>query len=183
MNILIVEAYCGGNNMKKTLSFWQIAGFLFTSIVGVILHFLFEWTGENAFVASFSAVNESTWEHMKLLFFPVFVFALVESRYVEQEYSSFLCVKLIGILAGVVLIPVLYYLLGGVFGKTPDWVNIAIFFLAAGVAYWLEAQLLLRGRPRFCIPLLAFAMLALMALVYIMLTYHPLPIPLFLPPV
>jgi len=169
--------------MKKTLSFWQIAGFLFTSIVGVILHFLFEWTGENAFVASFSAVNESTWEHMKLLFFPVFVFALVESRYVEQEYSSFLCVKLIGILAGVVLIPVLYYLLGGVFGKTPDWVNIAIFYVSAAGSYLLETWILKRNRVPCKSPGKALFILWLIALLFVVLTFLPLRIPLFEDPI
>ena len=38
--------------------------------------------------ALFSAVNESTWEHMKLLFFPMFVFALVQSRFSESVLTS-----------------------------------------------------------------------------------------------
>lgn len=60
--------------MQQTAVFWELAGFLFTGALGVLLHFLYEWSGGNTLAAAFSAVNESTWEHMKLLFFPMFVF-------------------------------------------------------------------------------------------------------------
>lgn len=42
--------------------------FIFISVLGVLLHFTYEWAGDNAVVGLFSAVNESTWEHLKLLF-------------------------------------------------------------------------------------------------------------------
>ena len=41
--------------------------FIFISVLGVLLHFTYEWSGDNAVVGLFSAVNESTWEHLKLL--------------------------------------------------------------------------------------------------------------------
>ena len=44
--------------------------------MGTLLHFLFDWTGGNAVVALFSAVNESIWEHLKLLFYPMVLFAV-----------------------------------------------------------------------------------------------------------
>lgn len=43
-----------------------------------------------------------------------------------------------GILLGLLLIPVLFYTYKGVIGKSPDWINIAIFFIAAGIAYTYE---------------------------------------------
>ena len=111
--------------MKKSVFIWQILGFIFTGVAGVVLHFLFDWTNQSIIVALFSAVNESIWEHMKLLFFPMFVFAIIESRYIGNDYKSFWCVKLIGIVLGVALIPILYYTINGIFGSTPDFVNIA----------------------------------------------------------
>ena len=39
--------------------------FIFISVLGVLLHFTYEWSGDNAVVGLFSAVNESTWEHLK----------------------------------------------------------------------------------------------------------------------
>lgn len=75
--------------MKKSLKFWQIGGFVFTAIAGVLLHFLYDWTNQSIIVASFSAVNESIWEHMKLLFFPMFVFALIEYKFIGKNYENF----------------------------------------------------------------------------------------------
>lgn len=169
--------------MKKLLSVWQFSGFIFTSIAGVILHFLFDWTNKSIFVAPFSAVNESIWEHTKLLFFPMLVFALVERRYIGKEYKSFWCVKLMGIVLGIVLIPVLYYTINGIFGSTPDWVNIAIFFVAAAVSYFAETKLLKQNNAYCRSPGTALVILILIALLFMALTFIPPYIPLFEDPI
>ena len=54
--------------MKERSILWQAAGFAVVTFGGTILHFLYDWTGESILVSPFSGVNESTWEHMKLLF-------------------------------------------------------------------------------------------------------------------
>lgn len=56
----------------------NIYRFLFISILGTLLHFTYEWSQNNAIVGLFSAVNESTWEHLKLLFFPMLFLTLFE---------------------------------------------------------------------------------------------------------
>ncbi len=126
--------------MKQNLSLWQFAGFTLTSLGGTLLHFLYALTNKSLLVAPFSAVNESTWEHMKLLYFPMLIFALVQSRFFK-DYGNFWCIKLIGILTGLTLIPVLFYTFNGAFGKTPDWINISVFFLSTVMAFLLETRL------------------------------------------
>ena len=64
--------------MKRELRRWEIVGFIATGLFGTLLHFMYEWTGGNRVIAVFSAVNESTWEHMKLLAVPWVLFSLVE---------------------------------------------------------------------------------------------------------
>lgn len=56
--------------MKKSSLCPTIVGILFVSVLGVLMHFVYEWSGSNRFVGLFAPINESTWEHMKLLFFP-----------------------------------------------------------------------------------------------------------------
>lgn len=165
--------------MKKTLFTSQILGFVFTGIMGVILHFLFDWTNQNVLVATFSAVNESIWEHMKLLFFPMFIFALIESRYVGKEYKNFWCIKLIGIVLGLMLIPAMYYTINGAFGITPDWVNIAIFFVIAAISYFVETKLFKKADLNCKSPALALLVLWLIALVFVVFTFIPPNIPIF----
>ena len=114
--------------MKRSIDLWQILGFGVTSLGGTILHFLYDWLGKAIWIAGFSGVNESTWEHMKLLFWPMFLYAIVQSFFF-RERKDFWCVKLKGIFLGLALIPILFYTYNGVIGKSPDWINIAIFFI------------------------------------------------------
>ncbi len=169
--------------MKKSLLLWQLGGIIFTAIAGVILHFLFGWTNENALVAPFSAVNESIWEHMKLLFFPMLVYAFIESRYIGKFCENFWCAKLIGIVLGIVLIPVLYYVINGVFGPTPDWINIAIFFVTVVISYYAEIRILRDNLINCKSSSKALAILVLIGLVFMVFTFLTPKIPLFEDPI
>lgn len=169
--------------MKKSLFIWQLFGFVFTGIAGVVLHFLFNWTNLSIIVAPFSAVNESIWEHMKLLFFPMFLFALFENRGVGREYNDFWCVKLIGIVIGILLIPILYYTINGIFDNTPDWVNILIFYIVSAVSYTLEMWLLNNNIVNCKSPKKALIILLLILAVFVVLTFTPPKIPLFEDPI
>ena len=75
------------------------------------------------------------------------LFACLEFRILGKSLPHFWCVKLAGILMGLTLIPVLYYTYSGIWGKSIDLINIAIFFLAAGVVYWAETLLLKKEVP------------------------------------
>ena len=123
------------------MKLWQWLGFGVVTLLGTILHFLYDWTGECPWIAPFSGVNESTWEHMKLLFFPLFVFALIEYRFAGENQRDFWCIKLSGTLLGLFLIPALYYGYTGAFGLSLDWLNIAIFFISAAIAYLYKTKL------------------------------------------
>ncbi len=165
--------------MKKSLKLWQIGGFVFTGIAGVLLHFLYDWTDNSIIVAPFSAVNESIWEHMKLLFFPMFIFALIECKFIGKKYGNFWCAKLAGTITGLLLIPIIYYTYTGVLGINADWFNIVIFFIAAGVAYYLE-NLLMRNKLGFCkSSCVAFVILCFIAVLFVVMTFIQPKIPLF----
>lgn len=167
--------------MKKNISLWQYGGFVFTAVFGTLLHFLYDLTGGSVLFAPFSAVNESTWEHMKLLYFPMLVYALIQSRFF-RERKDFWCVKLTGSLIGLTLIPVSFYTLGGVFGSTPDWVNIAIFFISAAVAFFVETQLFKKGDLPCRVPLLALTIIVLIGVMFVVFSFCTPQIPLFRDP-
>jgi hypothetical protein len=127
--------------MKRSNRLFGLWGFALTTLCGTLLHFLYNWLGEAAWIAPFSGINESTWEHMKLLFWPMLLYASVQHRLMRKP-ENFWCIKLRGILLGLILIPILFYTYNGAFGKSPDWINITIFFLSAAAAFLLENKLL-----------------------------------------
>lgn len=167
--------------MKRDVSLWQFAGFALTALGGTLLHFLYEWTGERPAVALISGVNESTWEHMKILYVPLLLFALLQSRFF-RDYKSFWCAKLIGTAAGLLLIPILFYTYNGAIGKSPDWLNITIFFVAAAGTFLLEGHLLRHNYPRCGQPRLALAILLSIGVLFAAFTFVPPSLPLFRDP-
>ena len=179
MDIYCINRYFGGITMKN-LSVWQLGGYAFAMALGTLLHFLLSWTN-SLFFAPVSAVNESTWEHMKILFFPMLFFACIQSVFFRYEYEGFWWIKLIGITIGVLGIPVLFYTCNGAFGKSPDWLNILFFFISAGVAYLVEGFLFQR-KLSFPLQWIAVVILIVLGALFILLTYFPPELPLFQDP-
>ena len=167
--------------MKQASSLWLPAGFALTSLGGTLLHFLYDWTDGSILVAPFSGVNESTWEHMKLLFWPLFLFALVQ-RLFFKEQENYWCVKLLGILLGLALIPVLFYTYNGVFGKSLDWINIVIFYISAVLVFLFEPWVLKQNQLQCERPRLALIGLCLIGALFVVFTFAPPQIPLFRDP-
>ena len=167
--------------MKKTVWLWQLVGFAVTALGGTLLHFLYELTGKATWMAPFSGVNESTWEHMKLLFWPMFIFAVIESFFFK-DYESFWCIKLRGMLIGLGSIPIMFYTYNGVIGKSPDWVNITIFFISAALAYAYEAWRLNNGEIRCKSQRTAFIILSVIGLLFIIFTFRTPEINIFKDP-
>lgn len=156
--------------MKRSIGLWQLMGFAVTSLGGTILHFLYDWLGKAAWIAPFSGVNESTWEHMKLLFWPMFLYAIVQSFFFKEE-KKYWCVKLKGAFFGIILIPVLFYTYNGVIGKSPDWINIIIFFISAAAAYLYETKLFKNEKTNCKFPKLAIGILCAIALLFVIFTF------------
>ena len=179
---LSISQTAGCSVMKKNIPYWQVSGFLFTAVVGTFLHFLFDLTGGSPVAALVSAVNESIWEHLKLLFYPMVAFAVAEYFFWGKDWESFWCIKLVGILIGLILIPTVYYTYTGILGASADWFNITIFFLVAGVVFWAETKLFQR---EFSCPLgwkLAVAVICFIAVLFTVFTFAPPQIPFFRDP-
>ena len=167
--------------MKKDLKLWQFAVFCVVSLMGTLLHYLYNWI-ESPVTALLSGVNESTFEHMKLLYVPMLIFALVQYLFFKER-KDYWCIKLIGSLSGTLLIPVIFYTYNGAFGKSPDWLNIAIFFVCAAVSAFVEYVLFKSGKIKCRHPILPFAALIIVYVLFAVFTFYPPKLPLFMDPV
>ena len=167
--------------MKRDIFVWQFFAFTFIFVIGSLLHFLYTWTNFTP-LAVISSVNESTFEHIKILFVPTFLFACFEWFFFKDYYKGFWCVKLKGAILGILLIPTLFYTLTGIFGTLYGWVNILIFFFSALILSFYESRLLKENKP--CkYQLLAFISLLLIMVLFALFTFFPPKIPLFLDPI
>ncbi len=110
-----------------------LAGFLWISLWGTLLHFTYEWSGGNSFVGLFSAVNESVWEHLKLLFFPTAAYALILFPFVRKKYPAFLTAFAAAVLCAMLAMTAIFYTYSGILGKSLPAVDIALFYVCAAL--------------------------------------------------
>lgn len=135
------------NPLKK----YTLFGIIFVSILGTLAHFIYGWSGENHLVGLFSPVNESTWEHIKLLFFPMLIYLFYMQRSLKPCYPDILPTLFCGLLLGCALIPVLFYTYSGIMGKTIIWIDISVFYISVLVAFFfIYRRICAEVKPRFC---------------------------------
>ena len=127
---------------KSNIKSWHIIGIFFTFILGTLLHFTFEWSGNNPVVGFFSAINESTIEHLKMIFVPFFLFSIFEYFAYGRYISSFVLTKALSVSIGMITIVVVFYLYIWIVETDLLWMDIAIFVLAIVVAYFVSYKLL-----------------------------------------
>ena len=167
--------------MQKRLLRWELIGFAFTGAVGTLLHFVYEWTGGDPLIAAFCAVNESTWEHMKLLAVPWLVWTVV--TIVVNRCAASALPRAIGLLAGLAAIPALFYTYTGILGKSVGVVNILIFQAAVLLAYFVSASLQKSARlSSIPFQILGILLHLLAALAFLFFTSFPPSLPLFVDP-
>lgn len=121
---------------RRTL---ETAGMLFTLLFGNLLHFLYDWTGQADWAAYLSAVNESTWEHMKLLAVPWVLWTIISIA--ANRCAATVLPRAAGLAAGLLAIPALFYTYTGILGKSVDVVNILIFQIAVLLAYFISVSM------------------------------------------
>ena len=125
----------------KRLKYYTLGGILFVLVFGTLSHFVYEWSGDNRSLGLFFPVNESTWEHMKLCFFPMLAYGIFMRQRLQPEYPCISSALPVGILAGTLLIPILFYTYSGVIGQNFLPADIAVFFISVLLAFLIVYKL------------------------------------------
>ena len=158
----------------------QIIAVIFSLIVGTILHFLYQWTGENGFIASFSAINESVWEHLKLVFFPMLVAGIIEYFFVKEVTNNYLEAKTIGIFTSIAFIVVFFFTYTGILGTNFFLIDILTFVISILLGEWVSYKLMIRDDESTVITkVLSIVIIAILLLSFIICTYIPPMVNLF----
>lgn len=133
--------------MKRTsIYLWNIAGFLFTTVVGSLLHFVNDWFSGPIW-RIIGATNESTWEHLKLIFFPMLAFGILEYFFYGKKICGFFSIKVCSILLGMITTVVLFYTYTGILGFHIAALDISIFVFSVLFAYCFACRRILRQFP------------------------------------
>jgi hypothetical protein len=162
---------------------WHIAGVLFAMVAGTLLHFAYGWSSESMFVGLFAPVNESVWEHMKLLITPVLLFSIIEYFAYGHGYANFVPAKVLSVFVGMAVIIVLFYTYSGIVGQNFLPADIATFIAGVAAAYTLSFKLLSSDKLAFVkANILFWFFLTILIVCIVFCTFDPPRIGLFRDP-
>lgn len=160
---------------------YTIVGVILVSIFGTLLHFAYDWSGQNVIVGLFTPVNESTWEHMKLLFFPMLLYVIYEYYQLKTEFPELLWNGFISVLAGTFAIPILFYTYTGIIGRNYTVANISVYYISVVIGFCISYFCVEKEFSKNAKALISLLMIW-MTLLFIAFTYNPPNIGIFLEP-
>ena len=170
INILVID--------MKGIKAYMVLGIVFVSVLGTLLHFAYDFSGGNYFVGLFTPVNESIWEHTKLIFFPMLIYTLYLKKKAGAEYPCAASAMKFGAILGVLLIVTLFYTYSGIFGVNIAFVDIFIFYVSVVLSFYVAYKLTLSCKAdKFDFVLQIFCVLLIC--LFIIFTVFPPRIPLF----
>lgn len=160
------------------------AGAVFTAVSGTLLHFVFQWSSRSPIAAVFSPVNESTWEHLKLIFIPMVFYGIFEFFAFGRKRADFIPARAFSILIGMLVIVSSFYTYTGILGKNFLPLDIAVFLLGTAAAYFcgykfMEKDMFSSRKGK----IIGAAVLLPLVLAFALFTFYPPEIGLFLDPV
>ena len=168
--------------MKRKLQYLEILGALFVIIIGSIFHFVFEWANQWLPLGVITPVNESVWEHLKLVFWPLVFFSIIEYFSLKSEVNNFVLSKLIAIIIAEITILVTFYSYTAILRTELLLVDILSFTIGVILGYLVSYKLLkFRKTPKWT-TILSFIAIILIGIIFVVFTYFPPEIPLFQDP-
>ena len=143
------------------------------STIGTLFHFLYDLSNHNKIIGLFAAVNESTWEHIKIALTPTILCGLVDGILYGANPNYFLA-KATSLLSIILLMPLLFY--GHRFVAKKDYFvfDIATFYIVI-ICSQLAFYFLLQIAPiSFVIRYLSCVALFIIFGFYMVLTLLPM---------
>ena len=154
---------------------------VFISVLGTLLHFTYNWFGNNPVIGVFSAVNESTWEHLKLLYFPTLIVTIIGAIYYKGHVPNYVCARLKGLLTAMFFTVTFFYTSMGVLGKNYAFLNILIFYVAVIIGEIIVNRQIKLAKP--CNTNKAWIGFGILLVCFILFTYNAPKIGLFKDPI
>lgn len=166
--------------MKKYVLKWEISGIVFVFLLGALLHFLFEWSGESRVVGLFASVNESVWEHFKQGFWPMCLFAAIEYKFLRGHVNNFFTAKAVAVYLIPIITGLVFYAYTAIIGEEILIVDIFIFLVAVIVGQLISYKILISARLPKYTNIISPVLIILLALILMLFTFYPPHLPIFL---
>lgn len=163
------------NKKVKTLS---IVSFFIISILGTLFHFAYEFLGENLVLGAIFAVNESVWEHLKILVIPMFICTIYEYIILKEKSDNIFFALVLKVIISMLFVIGVFYTYTSILGNNIPLVDITTFFIAVliGQIIWYNA---INHNISKKLNNISLIILIIILLSFIIFTYSPLKFDIF----
>ena len=165
---------------------YSIIGIIVVCLLSIPLHFSFEWSGGNPIVGMFTPINESIWEHLKLVFWPLLLWwgmgYVIFKKSKNLSFSKWVPSGTFSILFSMIFIAAWYYFWTAGLHLESSIIDVGSLFIAVPLAQLIAMHLyrILSSRPIYVILSLGFIVLFMALFIYY--TFARPEVPLFIPP-
>jgi len=166
--------------MKKPILKWELFGIIFVFLLGALLHFVFEWSGESKVVGLIASTNESVWEHFKQGFWPMCLYATIEYKFLRSRANNFLTAKALAVYLIPIITGLIFYAYTAIIGEEILIVDIFIFLVAIIMGQFTSYKIMTLARLPKYMNIISLISIILLALMLMLFTFYPPHLPIFL---
>lgn len=130
------------SDINKSIIKFEIIGTIFSIILGPVMHFVYQWSGYNNITVFFASVNESTWEHLKLGFWPLFFWAIIEYFIFGKKIKNFIFAKFITLISFCILVPLFFYSYIAILKENFLSLDVSIFIISVIIAQFIGFKII-----------------------------------------
>ena len=161
---------------------WILYSVPFLFILGSIFHFAYDFTNENTIIGFFTPINESIWEHIKLILIPLLLWWILYYVFNYKKHNinkdKWFTASIFSIIAGIILVPSIYYLYTNALGIESLIIDVLILFFSLLLAQLLgyHCYKYLKG-INYLIPIIISIIIVI---IFIIFTVLPPNLPIFI---
>lgn len=172
--------------MKNACTLTTVKIFVNTVMLGVfasISHFAYKLSGENLIVGLFNPVNESVWEHLKMMFFPFLLWWIVmyfiKYRKCEIPINTYIVSAAVSLIAAPLSVIFLFYSYTGTFGIQSVLIDILLVYVCYFIALCIASHFLTYSKPEKGVVMISIIAIAVIFIAFIVFTFNPPHLPIF----
>ena len=182
----MVKKHSNRNQDNRFVRNYNWLGILIICLLSIPLHFLYEWLGENPVIGVFTPINESIWEHLKLVFWPLLVWwgvgYLIFKDKKNLSPTRWLTAGTASIFISMLFIVGWYYTWVYALETESSIIDIGSLFLAVPLSQLIAIHLYKVVKPRTVYLVLSSVIVVILAGLFVWFTFNTPDLPLFIPP-
>lgn len=161
---------------------WSLLlSFFFCAVLGTLSHFMYSWSGNSPYLAPLVPIDESIFEHLKMLMYPVVFITLIEALMKKKNPLFMLGARSFGIAVGCIGLTCFFFLYTGF---SPErsivWIDIVSYYVFLGFIYLISelSERKWRGNRNF--EILGFVLFLGLIVLFSFYTYYKPDCPIFI---